>query len=294
MGNHPRFSLSSSKARLACLLALFALASCATTPAPRDEIEADIAWTLEGEFCEPETVLPLPDGTLLISNVCGFGSKGGGFLSLLGADGRVIDWRAVDGLDSPLGMAMRGGQIFVIDTNTVKSFAWPGFTPLGETEFDAKVANDVAASSNGNIYISDTAAGRVIVLAPDGEQTELVSNIRFEGANGIEIGPGGALYVGGKYLWRVDLSTAAAERIGPEWLADIDGIEFEADGTVQVTPVGGPLIRLLENGRAQVIQGEGVSSANHGYMPEKRLALIPTGFDNTVIAVRVPETGPER
>jgi hypothetical protein len=105
----------------------------------------------------------------------------------------------------------------------------------------------------------------------------------------MEIGPGGALYVGGTYLWRVDLSTGATERIGPEWLADIDGIEFEADGTVQVTPVGGPLIRLLKNERTQVLVGEGISSANHGYLAEKRLALIPTGFDNTVIAIRVPK-----
>ena len=97
-----------------------------------------------------------------------------------------------------------------------------------------------------------------------------------------------ALYVGGTYLWRVDLGTGKTERIGPEWLADIDGIEFEADGTVQVTPVGGPLIRLLKIGRPQVMLGEGVSSANHGYLAEKRLALIPTGFDNTVIAIRIP------
>jgi len=30
-----------------------------------------------------------------------------------------------------------------------------------------------------------------------------------------------------------------------------------------------------------------VSSANHGYAPSLGLALIPTGFDNTVIAIRV-------
>ena len=34
--------------------------------------EADIAWVASGKFCEPETVLPLPDNTLLVSNVCGF------------------------------------------------------------------------------------------------------------------------------------------------------------------------------------------------------------------------------
>ena len=72
--------------------------------------QADIAWVAKGEFCEPETVIPLPDDTLLVSNVCGFGEPGSGYLSLLNGDGDVIDWRIVDdGLDSPLGMTFRNG-----------------------------------------------------------------------------------------------------------------------------------------------------------------------------------------
>ena len=71
-------------------------------------------------------------------------------------------------------------------------------------------------------------------------------------------------------------------------MSDIDGIEFESDGTLQVTPVAGPLIRFSINGEIQVLAGEGISSANHGYAQRLGLALIPTGFDNTVIAIRIP------
>ena len=56
---------------------------------------------------------------------------------------------------------------------------------------------------------------------------------------------------------------------------------------LQVTPVGGPLVRLLANGETQILGGEGVGSANHGYAPSLGLALIPTGFDNQVIAIRL-------
>ena len=35
----------------------------------------------------PETVLALPDNTLLVSNVCGFKQRGNGFLSLLDSQG---------------------------------------------------------------------------------------------------------------------------------------------------------------------------------------------------------------
>ena len=63
---------------------------------------ASTAWVAAGKFCEPETVVALPDDTLLVSNVCGFNEQGNGFLSLLDADGSVLDWRAVDDLDAPL------------------------------------------------------------------------------------------------------------------------------------------------------------------------------------------------
>lgn len=177
-------------------------------------IEADIAWVSRGEYCEPETVLSLPDDTLLISNVCGFSEPGSGFLTLLGADGQVIK------------------------------------------------------------------------LSIDRTQSVFIAENEFPGANGMEINSG-FLYVGGERLWRIDLQSLVVELAAPEWVSDIDGIEFEADGTLQVTPVAGPLIRFPQGQEIQVLAGEGVSSANHGYALRLGLVLIPTGFDNTVIAIRI-------
>jgi hypothetical protein len=255
----------------------------AASPPP---IEADIAWVSHGEYCEPETVLPLPDDTLLISNVCGFSEPGSGFLTLLDADGTVIDWRVVEGLDSPLGMALQGNRLYVIDNNHLKILAWPGYDLQESIELETKVANDVAVGEGGEVYISDTAAGQVIKLSVDGAQAVFIGQEKFPGVNGMETHDG-YLYVGGERLWRVNLQDLDVELAAPEWVTDIDGIEFESDGTLQVTPVAGPLIRFPEGGEAQILAGEGVSSANHGYAPRLGLALIPTGYDNTVIAIRI-------
>ena len=121
----------------------------------------------------------------------------------------------------------------------------------------------------------------------------LLGGPRFEGANGIEI-DGDVLYVGGTRLWRVDLTTASVATIGPEWLTDIDGIEIEPDGTLQITPVAGPLVRFRSEDDLEILGGEGISSANHGFAASLSFALIPTGFDNTVIAIRVSGAGEER
>ena len=220
---------------------------------------ADIAWVAEGEFCEPETVLALPDETLLVSNVCDFREQGTGYLSLLDAKGAVIDWRVLDGLDSPLGMALDGDKLYVVDMNRVRVLRWPGYEALEIIELDTKVANDVAVA-DGVLYVTDTAAGEVVVIAGDRELSRIETESPFDGANGIAV-DGDSLYVGGTRLWRYDLRAKSTETIGPEWLADIDGIEIEADGALQLTPVAGPLVLYRNDDDIEVLGGRGVSSA---------------------------------
>lgn len=266
------------------ILPILAAALVSTPPEP---IAADIAWVAEGGFCEPETVLPLPDDTLLVSNVCGINEPGKGYLTLLDAEGQAIDWRHVVGLDSPLGMALSGDQLYVVDNNRVKVFRWPEFEFLETIELETSVANDIAVAPDGTIYVTDTAKHHVVLRRPDGTRSILNVESQFRLANGIEL-HGKWLYVGGERLWRVDLERMSVETVGPEWLADIDGIEFESDDTLQITPVAGPLIRYRSDDEIEILAGPGVSSANHGFAPALGLALIPTGYDNTVIAIRIP------
>lgn len=247
---------------------------------------ASIAWVSDQGFCEPETVLALPDDTLLVSNVCGFRQTGNGYLSLLNADGSVAQGRAVDGLDAPLGMALAGDHLHVLDANRVRVFRWPGFEGLRVVPLETAVANDMAVGETGDWYVTDTARGQVLRVTADGSQSVLGGEGRFPGANGIAV-DGRQLLVGGQRLWCMDLDTGAVTTLGPDWLTDIDGIETESNGVLQVTPVAGPLVRLRGDRVLQILGGQGISSANHGYAERLGLALIPTGFDNTVIAIRL-------
>ena len=137
------------------LLSLVIAAQLAgSMPEPK---QADIAWVAEGEFCEPETVLPLPDNTLLVSNVCDIRTTGNGFLTLLSANGGVIKWRVVDNLDAPLGMALVDGLLHVVDYSQVKIFRWPGFKLQSTIALETAVANDIAVARDHTIYVTDAA-----------------------------------------------------------------------------------------------------------------------------------------
>jgi hypothetical protein len=65
---------------------------------------------------------------------------------------------------------------------------------------------------------------------------------------------------------------------------------MEPSGLLQITPVDGPLVRYCNDRQFEILSGEGVGSANHGYAANLGLALIPTGFDNTVVAIRIDDT----
>lgn len=286
-----RITVLLANASISAIILASVVACTAFTAARPSPNAANIVWVASGGFCEPETVLPLPDNTLLVSNVCGFGEPGSGFLTLLDVDGQVLDWRIVDGLDAPLGMALNEDKLHVVDNNRILIFRWPDYELVETIDLGTSVANDVAVASDGVIYVTDTARHEVIRRSPDGTRSVLTDQARFPKANGVAL-DGEYLYVGGARLWRVALRHDSVETIGPDWLADIDGIEFERDGTIQITPVAGPLIRYRSDSDIEILAGEGVSSANHGYVANMHLALIPTGFDNTVIAIRLPvDTG---
>ena len=68
--------------------------------------------------------------------------------------------------------------------------------------------------------------------------------------------------------------------------------DFRKAGTLQITPVAGPLVRYCNSYRFEILGGDGISSANHGYAASHHLALIPTGFDNKVVAININESEP--
>ncbi|MEM9385359.1 MAG: hypothetical protein AAGA68_09890 [Pseudomonadota bacterium] len=270
---------------LVVLAAAAASAASAAMPAPT---LVEPVWIAEGQFCEPETVLPMPDGHLLVSNVCDYRTDGTGYLTELSALGEVLTPKRIEGLDAPLGMARRGQRLYVVDRNSVRVYVGVDLSAERVIPLPSRVANDIAVGADGSLFVTDTAAGHVYLVRPSEEVSTLTPQPVFPGANGIAI-DGDVLWVGGERLWRIELASLEISVVGPSWLEDIDGIEVVDGQVLQVTPVGGPLVQLVNGAVSSVTAVEGVGSANHGYQPSTGLVLIPTGYDNQVVAFRSPD-----
>ncbi len=249
-----------------------------------------VEWVLSDGVCEPETVIhDAVVDILIVSNICGFKKNGEGYLSIVTRDGAMKTARWIDGLDAPAGMAILGRTLYVTDLDKVQiiNLDRGEITKTLGPFADAKAFNDLAVAPDGTVFVSDSARHKVIKIQ-DGIPTAFPNDsMEFKHANGMHLN-GNRLYVGSDTLWVIDLQSMRVEKIDVEGLSDIDGIETDGRDGLTVSIVGGDVWHLPKKGVPAVWTAQGVSSTNHAYLPDNDLVIVPTGYDNTVIAFHAP------
>jgi hypothetical protein len=139
-----------------------ATATASAPPAPT----ATKTWT---GFATPESVLVHKD-RIFVSNINGkpLDADNNGFISELSPDGTVKTLKLFEGgktfkLNAPKGMAAFGDTLYVADIDTVRTFDLKKGTHKADLPIPkATFLNDVVASEDGKIYVSDSGlkAGR--------------------------------------------------------------------------------------------------------------------------------------
>ena len=204
------------------------------------------------------------------------------------AHGTLDSPRWVDGLDAPAGMAIHGRKLYVTDLDKVQVIDLERgvvIEALGPYP-DAKSFNDIAVDDGGTVYVSDSARHKIIKIKDGKSQPYPDDAANFKFANGLHI-KGTQLYVGGEKLWGIALGTGEIREMKIEGLADIDGIETDGQDGLTVSVVGGDVWHIPVDKAPVIWTAPGLSSTNHAYLPKLNLVLVPTGYDNTVIAFQV-------
>ena len=152
----------------------------------------------------------------------------------------------------------------------------------------AKFLNDIAIDAIGNVYITDMAAGKVLILKNDSVETwidlhgDSKPNGLFMETTDLLVGTAGGLL-------RIDLAGKDIKLEIPN-KGGIDGLKKIRKGVYIVSDWKGKTQLIGINKAPEVIvdtSTDKINAADLEYIPDQKLLLIPTFFDNRVVAYRL-------
>ncbi|TVZ14904.1 TIM barrel protein [Maribacter sp. MAR_2009_72] len=243
--------------------------------------------------------------TWFISNLGGekvtIEKDGYGWITRLDENGNVLKNRWVEGLDAPTGMSSQDGHLYAADRGVlvkiriedgkiVKKIPLPG----------SRFANDVAATPDGNIYVSDTYENIIYRIDNKGNVEIFLQNEELECPNGLWV-DGDDLIVATwgpmtneatfdtsrkGTLKKVNLKTKEILAVGKGLpIANFDGV-VKYKGFYYATDwVGGRLLKISNNGNVSEVLTGFVQMADLGIDPERGILLIPEMSKNRFIKV---------
>lgn len=246
-------------------------------------------WTVSEGIKTPESVLyDAKSNQIYVSNINGkpLDKDGNGFISVLSPDGKVIQSEWVTGLNAPKGQAVYNGKLYVsdIDELVVISIADAQIVKRYKVE-NAKFLNDVTASEDGIIFVTDMNDNKIYALTGDKLALWLEDKL-IEKPNGLWAEKG-KLYIGTAQILEADIPTKKISML-VENCGGVDGLEKLKDGNFVYSNWQGRIfitkgkesIKLLDTVDKQ-------NSADIDFVPEKNLILVPTFFSNSIDAYRL-------
>lgn len=258
-------------------------------------------WELAG-FATPESVLPDPArGIAYVSSMDGepTAKDGNGFISKISLDGKMLDLRWATGFDAPKGMALIKDRLYVADIDKLTEIDIATGTTIAKHEAQgAKFLNDIAADSEGRVYVSDMGSNTIWRLA-DGRFELWVEDAALNAPNGLTVREGKLIVASfgnpGKdgetgvlgSLVEVSLADKFIRDLDGDPIGALDGLESLTDNAYLVSDwIKGALYRVDGSGKAGLLLDLNQGSADIGYVSSGKIVLIPMMLDNLVAAYK--------
>ena len=260
-------------------------------------------WELKGLDAPESVVFDPASNALYVSNIGGkiWQKDSNGFISKVSPDGKMIERNWLTGFDSPTGLALDGGKLYVADIDQLveidiasksitKRYPAPG----------AKWFNDVASDGKGAVYASNSATNTIWRLK-DGELEAWLTDEALNSPNGLYVegdtlivAPFGAMAETGKdakfaTLLTVSLNDKSIKPLGIGLaFGNLDGVEPIEPGVYLVTDwVSGPLYRVDAQGNVVRLLDLHQGTADLTFLPETKTILIPMMLDNALVAYKL-------
>ena len=281
------------------VLASFALASLAS----QAQDQPKVTWELTDGVKAPESAYyHHVTGLVFLSQIGGGGGKavdGDGYISKLSLDGKMVMEKWATGLNAPKGIRVFGDTLWVSDITRLVGFDLKTGKIRAEHEIaGAHFLNDVAAADDGTIYVSDMPASTIYQLV-DGKVSVFAKGPELESPNGLLV-DGPRLLLGGwgreidpanfnvktpGRLLSIDRKTKKITVITRKPTGNLDGVELDGKGGYIVTDwKAGKLFHIKGDGTTTVITTLPRGTADHAYLPDQKLLILPRMLENMVTA----------
>ncbi len=216
---------------------------------------------------------------------------GNGFIAKLKPDGTLIQLKWVTGLNAPKGAAIVKNKFYVSDIDVLVEIDIPSGKITGRFPApDAKFLNDVAAGPDGALYVSDSSAVSTVYRFDGKKLAPWFHDSRIPGPNGLAVAENHLLVGSGKngVIASVSFKTASVKIVAHSEYG-VDGIiplgknrflTSDWQGHVGISGPGASYSSLLDT------TARHINAADLGYIPAKKLVIVPTFFHNTAVAYR--------
>lgn len=272
----------------------------ADTSESSSQVSVNPTYQLE-EVWASEAVLKTPESVIFdesrdvfyVSNVNEnpWEKDGNGFISKMSATGEILDLEWVSGFNGPKGMAIVDGILFVADLDELV------LIDIEKGEIQEKVIingaegmNDITPDGKGGIYMSDSPAGKIFHYA-NGTASEFNSEAPGR-PNGLFVDQGKLFAAFSEKAMFVHYNPATMEEtIIAEGIGHGDGITpTNEPDTYLVSDWSGEIFIVNTSGMKHSLlntKEENKNTADIWFIQEKNLLLVPTFFDNRVVAYKL-------
>jgi sugar lactone lactonase YvrE len=229
---------------------------------------------------------------LYVSN---FSLPGGGFISKVSLGGEIEKLEWITGVNRPSGLCIFKDRLFAVDrANLVEIDLDSGQVANRYPVPGAMFINDLAFDSNGNAYITDSRAGAIYKFT-DGEFEVWLQGGEIDDPNGLHVDKD-KLIVGNsgdgclKAVGLVDKKISTIVCLGSG--SAMDGVKPDGRGDYIISDYNGRVFRVSPSGEKTELLNTKTPQlfcADLEYIPEQKLLVIPTLYDNRLMTYRLSE-----
>jgi DNA-binding beta-propeller fold protein YncE len=247
-------------------------------------------WSTGQILKTPESALYDPDqGVIYVSNVNEnpWVKDGNGYISVLNPDGTMKTAEWITGLDGPKGMGVLDGKLYVanidelVEIDIAEGKIAKRYPANGEVSL-----NDVDISDDGTVYVSDSNTGKILALK-DGQFSVWYNGSEMGKINGL-FAEGDKLYVGSDNIYQMNTKTKKIIEFKSN-CGGVDGLEKDNSGNFVFSNWPGRIYYLQGEKMTKMIDSskEKINTADIGFARQLNLVLVPTFFDNQVVAYKI-------